>query len=237
MPARARKSKKSGPGSSIPQDDAFLRAVTRLMGWATANRTAVTAGAVLLVLVAAGGLYYVNYRQGLEERAATRLQEIQATLQSGQASQQPVTTLQRYVDRFSGTRPAREARLLLARLHLQNGNPEQALRSLEPLSDAPPDTPTGYTVGLLRAAAHRDAGDRERALAIYSELAEKSRFAFQRHEAADRKARILIEAGRLQEALRIYRRLTEKTSEQEGTGRYAVRLGEVRAMLQARGGE
>jgi len=87
----------------------------------------------------------------------------------------------------------------------------------------------------LRAAAHESAGRPDRAIEIYGRVAEEARFAFQRREAADRQGTLLVEQGRLEEAERIYRRLVEETADESAGGNaYAVRLGEVRAMLRSR---
>lgn len=229
--AIAKPSKRKGPD---PREDAFLRFVNRVVDWVTGNLRAVIAGGGVVVLLAGAGLWYVNYTQNLEEQAVSELSSLRAALARGTDSI-GAERLQSFVDRYAGTEPERDARLMLGRLHLRNGAAEQAIEAVTPTAEAPPDTPVGYAGRVLLAKAQEAAGRTDAALSTLQELADGARFPFQRDQAAADRARILAEADRLEEAEAIYGRLAEEASGSGARQVYATRLGEVRAMRRAVG--
>lgn len=229
--AIAKPSKRKGPD---PREDAFLRFVNRVVDWVTANLRAVVAGVVVAVLLAGAGLWYLDYTRTLEEQAASQLQSLRAALSQG-ADTIGAERLESFVDRFAGTEPERQARLMLGRLHLRNGAAEQAIAAVGPAAEAPPDTPVGYAGRTLLAKAQEAAGRTDAALRTLRSLAEDARFPFQRDQAAAERARILAEADRLEEAEAIYGRLAQEASGSGARQIYATRLGEVRAMRRAAG--
>lgn len=233
MPSRMAKKGKGRPGPE-EGEDAFVEGVTRLMVWVQEHRRGVIVSAVIAVLLVAAGFWYRSYQQNLRDRAATRLQEVRSQLSAG--DQQGLQSLRSFVDRFEGTRSGLEARVMLARIELGEGRPGQALEIVRPVVEARPvDTPTGYAAASLRAASLAAAGRTQEALEAYRALARDARFAFQRRQAADAYASLLVEAGRLAPAESVYARLVEETEAESGET-YAVRLGEVRAMMAGGGG-
>lgn len=226
--AIAKPSKRKGPD---PREDAFLRFVNRVIDWTTRNLRAVVAGGVVLVLLAGAGLWYVNYTRNLEEQAASELQSLRAALSQQGADTIGAERLESFVDRYAGTGSEREARLLLGRLHLRNGDAGRAIETVGPAADAPADTPVGYAGRTLLAKAQEEAERTEAALSTLEDLSEDARFGFQRDQAAAERARILVDSGRLEEAESIYRRLAEEASGSGARQVYAARLGEVRAKL------
>lgn len=226
--AMARPSKKKGSPADDPED-AFLRGVERFIAWTTEHRTSVIAGSVALVLLVAAGIYYVNYRSNLEEMASSEIQSIRAELATG-TSAEATSRLDEFVTRFGGTEAGDEARILLGRLQMSNGDTEAALEAVAPVLERPVEEPLGHAAATITAAAHEDQGQREQALEVLQEVADGARFPFQRREANAARARLLIEDGRLEEAAAIYERLAEET-ESSTEQMYALRLGEVQAMI------
>jgi predicted negative regulator of RcsB-dependent stress response len=229
--AIAKPSKRKGPD---PREDAFLRFVNRVVDWITGNLQAVIAAAVVVVLLAGAGFWYLNYTQNLEEQAASELQSLRTALSQGTETV-GAERLESFVDQYAGTESERQARLLLGRLHLREGAAEEAIEAVEPAAGAPPDTPVGYAALSLLAKAQEAAGRTDPALGTLETLAEDARFPFQRDQAAADRARILTESGRLEEAEAIYSRLAEEASGSGARQIYAARLGEVRARLEAAG--
>lgn len=228
--AMARPSKKRRSPSEDP-DDAFLRGVEQFVSWLEENRRSVILGTIAVALVVAGTVYYLNYRSSLEERASSEIQRIRGELATGSASA-ATGRLQEFVTRFGGTEAGNEARILLARLQMSNDDPEAALDAVRPVLERPADESLGYAAAMIAASAYEEQGQREGALQTLRELGAEARFPFQRREADAARARLLVESGRLEEAASIYERLAEQT---EGAAEelYAVRLGEVRAMIRS----
>lgn len=229
--AIAKPSKRKGPD---PREDAFLRFVNRAIAWGQDHLRTVVASGVIVVLLAGAGLWYLNYTENLEQQAATQLQTMRAALATGGDSAS-VDRVESYLDRFGGTESALEARLLLGRVRLRRGEPEQALEAARPVADQPADTPIGFAGRMLLARAQEAAGRVEEALGTLEELTRSARFGFQRREASAERARMLVEAGRLAEAEQIYRRLLDEAGRSDVQQLYAVRLGEIQALRDASG--
>lgn len=229
MPGAVANPKKGRKGPE--QDDAFLRALDRLVSWVRSNTVAVVAATIALVLLVGFGFWYRSYQQSLEDRAGRRLESLRAEITAGQQTD-PAAALQSFLDSFGGTAAAREARLVLARQLLQADQASRALSTVRPTVDATsPDTPTGYAARRLQADALEASGDVEGALEVLQELSEKARFAFQRHQTAAQRARLLRQEGRLEEALAIYERLAAEAEESGAVSLYAERAGEIRGLL------
>lgn len=215
-----------------PRDeDPFVETVLRASAWAQENAPVVILVVVVLALGIAGVFYYRNYRASVTEQAALELQtlvsEARALEGAGFAER-----LQGFVARYRGTEAAAEARLLLARTHLDAGEPASAVEALEPVLDRRADTPLGYAGRRLLAAAREAQNDLEGALRVYADLGASAGLPFQRRAALADRARLLVEAGRRQEAAALYADLARRAEEGDAPDEaalYRVRLGEVRA--------
>lgn len=224
-----------------PEDvDAFLATVLRLVQWMQENTRVVAFAVVAAALAVAAGLYYQNYREDVRQQAASQLQQLQGQLQTQAPPDTLARSVQNFVDRYGDTRYGDEARLLMARIQLSNGEWEQAAGTLEPVVGAyPADSPTGYAARKLLGAAHESAGNTEQALELYGELAEGAQFPFQRNEAAADRARLLASRGDLSRAEEIYSRLVEQADTadagvaSEDLQSYRIRLGEIQARMAA----
>lgn len=229
MPGAVANPKKGPKGPE--QDDAFLRALDRLVSWVRTNTVAVVVTTIAVALLVGFGLWYRSYQQNLEERAAQRLDALRGEMAAGQQDD-PVSALQSFLGSFGGTAASREARIVLARQLLQAKRPSEALTTIRPaVESTSADVPTGYAARRIEAEALEEAGDVEGALGVLERLSERSRFAFQRHQAAAERARLLRETGRLEEALAIYERLASEAEASGATSLYSVRAGEIRGLL------
>jgi tetratricopeptide (TPR) repeat protein len=133
------------------------------------------------------------------------------------------------VARFEGTPAATDGRLLLAKIQLQNGQPQAALGVLGPIASEPVDIPSGYAVKLLLAEAYKGAGEPERALGQLDAIIDGAYVPYQRHRALAERGRLLADLGRLEEAALAYQRLVDDESATDDL--YRVRLGEIQAMI------
>lgn len=214
------------------EEDAFIRAINRAWAWAAQNTATVVVAAAFLAVLVGGFFWYRAYQQNREARAATQLQTIQARAAAGDTG--AIAQLEGYLASFSGTEPARRARILLARHQLLSGRAGEAVSTVQPLVDeTAAETPTGYASRSLLAESQAVAGDTAAALASLETLADAARFGFQRREAAARRARLLAARGRLAEAVAVYERIAAE-AEGEEADRYRVRLGQLKARLASR---
>jgi predicted negative regulator of RcsB-dependent stress response len=214
---------------SIDTEDHVTERVLEAAAWAETHRRAVVAGAVALVAVVAAGFYYQDYRQKLVERASVRLQEIQISAQNADAGALR-SELRLFIDQFSGTLYANQARVALAEIELQRDSLGAAIRVLEPVADLGTGDPLAFTAAGMIGAAYEQAGEPARALRWYERIESNAVFGHQRRAAVAEQARMQMAAGRYAEAITLYETLVAETVDDPGGQQiYSVRLGEARA--------
>ncbi|HUH14014.1 MAG TPA: tetratricopeptide repeat protein [Longimicrobiales bacterium] len=207
-------------------EDAFVARVVEYSEWARRNTRIVTAAAVVLFIAVAAVLFWRNHQERLNTRAASRLTEIQQTVASGNTAlaQQD---LEGYLDTFSGTDPAGEARILLAQLYVDDGRFREALEAVEPLA-RDLDDPMGTPAAFLRAAAYEGMDQAGQAEQAYLSIADDAPLEFQQQRALAEAARIRMDQGNPGGAAEIYRRLVEALDEgHPERGIYQMRLAEA----------
>lgn len=220
--SRVHRDPKHGP------DDAFVASVKGSVAWARKHQRALTIVVVAGALLVAGVIYYVNVQRGIETEAAARFTQLQGTIASGN-TQLAMRDLQAFVDRFGGSEAGRQARLLLAEIQLDEGEPSAAIQTLGDLADDL-DTPRGAAAGRLQAAAHEALGEADEAVDLYLDMAAEARFTFQRREALADAARVRLQNGDPDDAARLYQRLVDTFDEDEAErGYYEMWLAEAQA--------
>jgi predicted negative regulator of RcsB-dependent stress response len=193
------------PQQPAHSDDVFVERVLETSAWAKENSTRLIIGGIVVVLVLLLSLYYRNYRADLRERSETQLSAIRTTVLSGNAAL-AIRDLETYMSSYGETQAGREARLLLGRAHLDNGEP---LRAIEVLSGNVTDLgePLGVAGALLLAAAFEAAGQADQAVTEYLRIAGAAPHAYQQHDALEAAGRIRLQSGDPQGAVEIYDRL------------------------------
>ena len=216
----------------IDTEDHVTERVLEAAAWAETHRRAVLAGGIALVLVVAAAFYYQDYRHKLAERASVRLQEIQITAQA--ADMETIRSeLRIFIDQYSGTPYADQARIALGDLELRRDSLGPAIRALEPVAERGTANPLSFTAMKMIAAAFEQGGDTDRAIDWYERLSSDALFAYQRHFAMAEEARIHAASGRYSDAAALYEQLVaEAEDDPAGQEVYAVRLGEVRTLAQ-----
>ena len=181
------------PVNPADQEDAFVAKTLEFSNWAQRNRPILILGVVIAGVGIASLLYYRSYRDTLNTAAATQLEELQQRL--GQGDQTGVQAdLQLYLDRFSGTPFADEARVALAQITANMGDHAAAAEVLEPLAGDVED-PLGAQATALLAAISEDAGNRQLAEGLYERLADRAGLDFQIRDALADAARLHREQG------------------------------------------
>lgn len=223
--SRSKQPVRSGPDT----DDVVLARALEFAAWAKRNRNAVIIGAVIAAVLVGGFIYYRVYEAERAERAAIQLAQVEQTAMAGNAALAE-RELTDFIRRFEGTVEADQARLMLARTHLQAGEPAEALPVLQAV-DADADTPVGAQAGLLLGAAQNQAGNAEASVAAYLEVAEEADLRYYREEALTNAALVRQQAGDYAGAAELWRRLVEM-SEEGSLQRsiYEMRLAEAEGL-------
>lgn len=229
------KYRKPGTGSDAPvnpaeQEDAFVAKTLEVSDWAQRNRPVLTLAVVIVAIGVAALMYYGNYRETLTAAAAAQLEELQQRLEQGdQIGVQ--ADLQLYLERFSGTPFADEARIALAQITADMGDYAAAAEVLEPVAGDVGD-PLGSQAAALLAAIAEDGGNRQLAQGLYERLADRATLGFQVQDALADAARLQRTEGDLEGALALYDRLLEEMDETDpGRGVVEMRRAEVAAAL------
>lgn len=183
---------------------------------------------IAVVLVGVGIFYYFDQRAAERQEAADTLEGIHALVEGGQ-QEQAYTELQGFVDRYSGLPEASEGRLLLGRLQLEEGDPEEARNTLEPLADDL-DDPLGLDGAFLLGHAYEAQEQWGDAEALYLRLHEEAPLRFQRREALEAAARVRVEQNHYAGAVELYERVLELLdADDPRRGRIQMQLAEARA--------
>ncbi len=196
------------PTNPVDQEDAFVATTLEVSNWAQRNRPILTLGAVVLALGVAAFVYYGRYKETLNATAAAQLEQLQQRLDTGdQIGVQ--ADLQLFLERFAGTPFADEARITLAQVTTELGDPEAAEEILAPAA-RDVRSPLGAQAAGLLAAISEDTGNLRAAEGLYLRLADRATLGFQVHDALADAARIRRTTGDVAGALVLYDRLLEE---------------------------
>ena len=176
MAKRQHPSTRRKPQTSHEQDDAFVAGVIDFSEWARTHRQVLTLIGVAVILLVAGGVYYVRFQRSLMTEAVNRLDAIHNTIAIS-AFEDAKFQLSTFLDQFGGMDPAREAVVLLGRLHLEAGDAAVAINVLE-RADLGFRDPIGVQANSLLARAYENQGRWPDAEATFLEVADRSEFDF-----------------------------------------------------------
>jgi predicted negative regulator of RcsB-dependent stress response len=213
-------------------DDVFVERVLETSVWAKENSVRLIVGGIVVVAALLLFLYYRNYRAVLRDRAETQLSAIRTTVLSGNAAL-AIRDLETYMASYGDTDAGREARLLLGRAALDNGEPQRAIDALSGnVSDL--EEPLGVPGAFLLAAAYEAAGQGDQAVAEYLRIADAAPHEYQRHDALEAAGRIRLQTGDPQGAVEIYDRLLAAMPESDPQ-KSVIELRRAEAAARARG--
>ena len=209
-------------------DDAFVAKVVEVSTWAGKNTQTLTLVGIAVVLVAAAGIYYFNFRDTLETQSVQELESILQVVVLGDRDAAKAD-LSLFLDRYASTSVAAEARLLLGQLYLESGQPDVAIDVLQASSQSIAD-PVGTQTHMLTAKAFESAGRLEQAESLYRRLADRAEMSFQRVEALDGAARVRLQLGDHAGAADLFDQILEDLEEGDvQRGYFEMRATEARA--------
>lgn len=217
------------PRPSVSDDDVLVTRALEFSVWAKKNIQLIVGAGIVLLVVAVGLLWYRADQVNREQRAASEFLGLQQIAQAGEPSA-AAAEINTYIQRYSGTPYADEARVLLGQVHLQNGSAAEAVTALAPFGERPGRTPLATQGALLLGAAQQAAGDSEAAVRTYLAVADAADLVLERQDALSNAALIRAEMGNHAGAAELYRRLVA-TAEEGSFERsvFEMRLAEAEA--------
>jgi len=200
--------RRPGPTQQAPADDDFSEKALALSVWAQKNARILIAVAVLVVVGLGAFLYYRSYRADLHERAAIEYMQMEQTIA---AANPPIAIreLEDYIDRYDGTPYAREGRVTLARLHLEEGNTQAAIDVLEGTRRRVGRSALDAQAELLLGGAYAAEGEVDSAIDSYLNVGRDARYEYQREEGLSSAALLREETGDYGAAADLYAELAE----------------------------
>ena len=202
--------------------------VLSLSYWARERVHVLVVLGIALVLVGVGVYYYIDQRAADRQEAAQTLEGVHAMVEAGQA-EQARSQLEELLTRFEGLPETMEGRLLLGRLQLEEGEPEAAAATLEPLADEL-DDPMGLDGAFLLGHAYEEMERWEDAEELYLRISEEAELSFQRRNALEAAARSRRERGLYAEAATLYERILDLLEpDHPRRGHFEMMLAEVQA--------
>ena len=214
------------PQSPAEQDDAFVAGVLTFSEWSSQHRQALTLLGITAVLLVTGGIYYLNFQRSLRIQAVNQLESIHQII-SISAVEDAKTQLSSFLESFDGTDQAREAVILLARLHLESDDAPVAISVLE-RADLGLRDPIGIQANSLLARAYEHQGRWPEAEDKFLEVADRAEFDFQVRVALESAARVRRRLLDYEGAAELYERILATFEEDDPSkGLYELRLAEV----------
>jgi predicted negative regulator of RcsB-dependent stress response len=211
-----------------PADDVFVARVFEASTWAQKNSQMLILAGITLVLLLGGAIYFASYRRDLNRQAIAELERVQNVV-AATVPTEAEAELNRYMERFGGTRHAAEAELLLAQLQLRGGNAAQAVVTLEDFPRSGND-PLALQARTLLGKAHEELGQYDEAEREYMAVADAAELDFERRDALADAARARSRRGDHAGSAELYRQILEGLDEAHyERGLFEMRLAEEEA--------
>jgi predicted negative regulator of RcsB-dependent stress response len=211
-------------------EDKFIAQVLEWSTWAKRHSQTLILATVVLVVLVAAAVYYVRQRGAVGRQASIELESIQELilLDEREGAAQELTS---YIQRFGDSPHAAEARLLLGQLHLEGGNPEEAIPILQDAAGNMRE-PIAIQAAILLAAAYEENGQLDLAEDVYLGVADRATMSFERRDALADAARLRKYRGDLPGAAALYQRILDDIDPDHPLrGLFELRLAEVQAAI------
>ncbi len=202
----------------------------RFVEWLNKNQRTVLAAVAIVVIVAAGAWFVLEYRSRKESAAAAALEQARFATQSGNLPL-AATDLSRLIGTYGGTLAADEAVILLAQVRLLQNEASLAAEELrKSLSGgmAPQFRAGAYS---LLGAALENMGNLSEAAKAYENAAGEAWYGFLAAQYLNDAGRAYTEAGDTTSAIAAYRRVIDEHADSPSVTESRVRLGELEAGL------
>lgn len=212
-------------------DDAVAERLFALLAWSKRNARALIIATAVVAGGSVGAIVYGNVQRVQRAQAAASLNEARSTAASGNHAL-AIRDLEAFLQRFGRTDAAQEARVLLAQLHLVQGEPAKAIEILAPMAGKA-DPSIFASAGILLGIAYEQSGNAQQAEATFLRVGERAAMEFQRREALEHAARLRLEQGQPARAAELFQRLRDQAPiASPERALYDLRLAEARARAQ-----
>jgi predicted negative regulator of RcsB-dependent stress response len=197
------------------------------LDWTKINSKALTAGAVVVVVAAAGFWFYQRSQAITAANAQRALMNAKQSLSAGNL-QLAQTDLQSVYSRYGSTAAGVEAAMLLAQVSYDNGKPQDGIAMLEKVSGSRAASTLEPTIKSLEGDGYSQMGKMSDAGKQYEAAAAASGFEVEKGFYQSKAARAYQAAGDTAKARAIWTELSTNVNASMTT-EAKVRLGELTA--------
>ena len=197
------------------------------LDWTKINSKALTAGAVVVVVAAAGFWFYQRSQAITAANAQRALMNAKQSLSAGNL-QLAQTDLQSVYSRYGSTAAGVEAAMLLAQVSYDNGKPQDGIAMLEKVSGSRAASSLEPTIKSLEGDGYSQMGKMSDAGKQYEAAAAASGFEVEKGFYQSKAARAYQAAGDTAKARQIWTDLSTNVNASMTT-EAKVRLGELTA--------
>ena len=215
-----------------PETTAADRAQT-FIDWTKINARALSVGAAILVVVAAGYWFYVRSKEIQSANAEKALLQAKQSMSAGNLALAQ-SDLQKVFSRWESTPAGVEAAMLLAQIDFDSGKYQDGLTKLQKVAGSGAAAPSQSTIESLEGDGYAQMGKLADAAKAYQRAADATNYeiekAFQRAKAA----RAFQAAGDAASARAIWSQLATDPKSQTMAAEARIRLGELDAQAAKR---
>jgi predicted negative regulator of RcsB-dependent stress response len=203
----------------------------RLLGWVRKNQRLVVGLVSVVVIVAAGGWFFLEYQGRKETAAQQALDQARFATRTGNLPL-AATDLSRLMENYRGTAAASEAVILLGQVRLLQSEPTLAVAELRAAIAAGVDPQFEAGAHALLGTALENIGNLSDAAREYERASSAAWYDFQRASYLNDAGRAYVEGGDTTNALAAYRRVVSDFGEEPAALEAQVRIGEIEAGLE-----
>jgi predicted negative regulator of RcsB-dependent stress response len=224
--------------STRPDDDAPTssnaadRAQT-FVDWTRVNATALTVGAAVVLVAAAGYWFYLRSREIQSANAEKALMNAKQSMSAGNLTLAQ-SDLQKVYSRYESTGPGVEAAMLLAQIDYDSRKVQDGISILQKLSGSSAASKMEPTIRGLEGDGYMQMGKAAEAAKRYESAADVSTFETERAFQRSKAARAYQVAGDTAKAREIWTKMLSDPTAQSMSSEARVRLGELTAQVAKR---
>jgi predicted negative regulator of RcsB-dependent stress response len=198
----------------------------KVVAWIKRYQRPLIAVAAVLVIVAAGVWFVLEYRSRKEEAAQTALEQARFATQSGNLPL-AATDLSRLVATYGGTEAADEGVILLAQVRLLQDEASMAADELRKALDGGMASQFRAGAYSLLGAALENLGNMSEAAQAYENAAGAAWYGFLSAQYLNDAGRAYAQAGDTSSAIAAYRKVVNEYSDSPSVTEAEVRIGEL----------
>ncbi len=201
-----------------------------LLDWTRVNATALTAGAVVIVIVAAGYWFVMRSRQIRETNADKALTTAKQSLVAGNLALAQ-SDLQKVYSQYGNTLPGVEAAVSLAEIDYDSGKIQDGISLLEKVAGSGAASPVETSVRSLIGDGYMQMHKPADAAKAYESAAATTAYENEKASETAKAARAYQAAGDTAKARQIWTALANDPKAQALGAEARVRLGELTARV------